>query len=319
VLLTILALGTALPGTAAYVLSALVALFTVASLRSAGAVAVGTAALLLSVVAHRLAWGESIDFMRDIVPACVEVTSVVALGLYVGTRRAHIASLHDRAARLERERELLAERAVAEERVRIAQELHDVVGHNVVLMVVQAQALGATAGSAQVATATDAIADLGRNTMDEMRRTLRLLRGADDGSDPRLEPQPGLDEVAGLIEQARAAGVDVRLRVEGERRPLPAGVELAVHRVVQEALTNVVRHARGAAAHVVLRHSPDAVELLVRDEGVSAEAPRDGGHGLIGMRERIAIYGGRLHVGPRVCGGWEVRARIPVLADEARR
>ena len=161
------------------------------------------------------------------------------LGLYVGSRAAWSAAGARRA--LDRERELLAERAVAEERLRIAQELHDVVAHNVWLIVVQAQALGATAGDERVREATDGIADLGRQTMAEMHRTLKLLRAATTAAE--LAPQPGLGELPDLLERTRSAGVGIELTVEGEPRPLAQSVDLSAYRIVQEALTNVVKHA----------------------------------------------------------------------------
>ena len=173
-----------------------------------------------------------------------------AAGLYVGTRRARAVALR--------------ERAVADERLRIAQELHDVVAHNVSLIVVQAQALGATAGDEHVREATDGIADLGRQTMKEMHRTLKLLRG-DDAAE--LAPQPGLGELPELLERTRTAGVGIELTVEGEPRPLAQSVDLSAYRIVQEALTNVVKHAGRAHTKVTLGYRPDALELTIADSG----------------------------------------------------
>jgi DNA-binding NarL/FixJ family response regulator len=148
--------------------------------------------------------------------------------------------------------------------VRIAQELHDVVAHNVSLIVVQAQALGATARDERVTEATDGIADLGRSTMTEMHRTLKLLRA---GAEPELAPQPGLGELEGLLERARGAGVGIDLTVEGEPRPLSQSVELSAYRIVQEALTNVVKHAGRAHTTITLGYRPDALELTIADRG----------------------------------------------------
>src|SRR5688500_7327408 len=175
-------------------------------------------------------------------------------------------ALRERAERLDRERELLAERAVAEERVRIAQELHDVVAHNVSLIVVQAQALGATVPDERVTVATDGIADLGRQAMAEMHRTLRLLRGGDRTAAERA-PQPGLAELDGLLERARTAGLQVDLAVEGEPRPLAQSIDLSAFRIVQEALTNVLKHAGRASATVVLGYRAEALELTITDSG----------------------------------------------------
>ena len=210
-----------------------------------------------------------------------------------------------------RERELLAERAVAEERVRIAQELHDVIAHNVSLIVVQAQALGATHADEQVTSATDGIADLGRRTMAEMHRTLRLLRAGDDA--PEYAPQPGLGDLDKLLAQSRAAGVPVELAVEGAPRRLAQSVDLSAFRIVQEALTNVVKHAGRARTAVTITYGPEALELTIVDSGNHQEGRRGapGGHGLIGMRERTALFGGTLTAGPRPGQGFEVHASLP--------
>jgi signal transduction histidine kinase len=232
------------------------------------------------------------------------------VGLYFGTRRADVAALRERAERLARERELLAERAVAEERVRIAQELHDVVGHNVSLIVVQAQALGATAGDAQVREATDAIADLGRQTMTEMHRTLKLLRATAADAAP-FGPQPGLGDLDELLSRSRAAGLEVEVTVAGRPRELPQSVDLSAFRIVQEALTNVVKHAGRAHARVTLAYEPSSLELTIEDDGTGAPDGAPGGHGLIGMRERAALFGGTLRAGPRPGRGFEVHASLP--------
>ena len=166
----------------------------------------------------------------------------VAAGLYLQARRAYIASLQDRASQLEREQRLLTEHAVAAERVRIARELHDVVAHAVSLMVVQAQALRALEGDDREA-AEGRIATLGREALTEMHRMLGVLRPQSDET-PELAPAPGIRDVPGLIERARGTGLEVALAVEGEPRALPAGVDLSAYRIVQEALTNVIKHAR---------------------------------------------------------------------------
>jgi signal transduction histidine kinase len=231
------------------------------------------------------------------------------VGLYVGAKRSSIAGLEERAAQLARERELLAREAVAQERVRIAQELHDVVGHNVSLIVVQAQALGAT--QPQVKAATDEIAALGRATMGEMHRTLRLLRDSDDEAE--FAPQPGLDDLHGLLTRSRAAGLEVDLAVQGAPRRLAQSVDLSAFRIVQEALTNVVKHAGRARTSVTIAYGPEALELTIIDggNGSSCAPAAPGGHGLIGMRERAALFGGTLTAGPRPGAGFEVRASLP--------
>ncbi len=165
--------------------------------------------------------------------------------------------------------QLLAERAVAEERVRIAQELHDVVAHSVSLIVVQAQALGATVPDERVTQATRGIADLGRQVMSEMHRTLKLLRANKDQA-AQLGPQPGLGDLEELLERARAAGVRVELAVEGKPRPLSQSVDLSAYRIVQEALTNVVKHAGRADTTVTLGYRPDGFMFTITDSGDAA-------------------------------------------------
>ena len=175
----------------------------------------------------------------------------------------------------------------------------------------QAQALGATADDERVREATDGIADLGRRAMTEMHRTLKLLRG-DEQEPAALAPQPGLGELPELLERARTAGVGIELAVEGEPRPLAESVDLSAYRIVQEALTNVVKHAGPAHTTVTLGYRPDALELTIADSGNGATAPASpGGHGLVGMRERAAMFGGTLTAGPRDGRGFEVRASLP--------
>jgi signal transduction histidine kinase len=295
-------------------LSVLVALYAIASTRpwrvSAIVVAILVAASLVDALVDgsRVRIGDEIGFV-------VQATAVTALGLYVAARRASLDALRERAERLDRERELLADRAVAEERVRIAQELHDVVAHNVSLIVVKAQALGATVPDDRVADATDGIADLGRQAMTEMHRTLKLLRTPDDQAAERA-PQPGLANLSKLLEQSRAAGLDVRLAVEGEPRELSQSLDLSAFRIVQEALTNVRKHAGQARASVTVGYRPQALELRVVDSGDATGTHAHGiaaagGHGLVGMRERAAMFGGTLTARPRAERGFEVTAVLP--------
>jgi signal transduction histidine kinase len=240
--------------------------------------------------------------------------AAVALGLYGGARARLIEELRERAERADREQQLLAERAVGEERVRIAQELHDVVAHNVSLMLVQAQALGATTDDERVADTTRAIADLGRQAMAEMHRTLTLLRTG-GAQEAQLAPQPGLANLDKLLEQSRAAGLEVELTIEGEPRTLAETIDLSAFRIVQEALTNVVKHAAGARAHVTLSYRADALQLAIVDNGDDSRphpsaTPADG-HGLIGMRERASLFGGTLTAAPRPDRGFAVTATLP--------
>jgi len=263
------------PVDGAFTAPLLVALYTIGSRRSWEQTAAAAGGVILVGAIYRIAGGP--EFTDGDLFGLAFLCAVGSLaGLYVGTRRARAVAQR--------------ERAVAEERLRIAQELHDVVAHNVSLIVVQAQALGATAGDEQVREATDGIADLGRQAMKEMHRTLKLLRG-DEAAE--LAPQPGLGELPDLLERTRSAGVGIELTVEGEPRPLDQSVDLSAYRIVQEALTNVVKHAGPANTKVTLGYRPDALELTIADSGNgAASAASPGGHGLVGMRERAAMFGG---------------------------
>jgi signal transduction histidine kinase len=252
----------------------------------------------------------------QLISHAVLVGLAVALGSFIRARADYVTGLRDRATRLERERELLADQAVAEERVRIARELHDVVAHNVSLMVVQSQALAATRGDPDNRATLGSVADLGREALSEMHRMLGLLRLQDgDSGVPEREPQPGVRDLERLIARTRETGLDTRLEVQGTPHELPPGVELSAYRIVQEALTNVIRHAGARSADVRLVYAPDAVEVSVVDDGVGAASLNgsDGGHGLVGLRERVALFGGRFSAGPADGGhGYQVRATLPV-------
>jgi signal transduction histidine kinase len=224
----------------------------------------------------------------------------------------------ERAARLEQEREAEALRAVVEERTRIARELHDVVGHSVSVMTVQASAVRRLLKpeQEQEREALLAVERTGREALAEMRRVVGVLRDPDDA--PALAPQPSLARVDKLVAQARETGLPVDLTIEGEPVPLPAGVDLTAYRLVQEGLTNTIKHAGAKHAEVRVRYDGDHVEVEVSDDGRgsngAAWAPLGGGHGLVGMRERVSIYGGELEAGPRDGGGFRLRARLPVSA-----
>ena len=197
--------------------------------------------------------------------------------------------------------------AIAEERSRLARELHDVVAHGVSTMVVQAEAgeslLGRDPERARAAFVS--ITSSGRQALGELRRMLVLLRSAD--GEPSLGPQPGLAQLEALVEEMRGVGLPIDLSIEGEPRPLPAGVDLSAYRIVQEALTNTLKHARPAQARVTVRYRADDVELEVLDDGRRSVNGSHGGHGIAGMRERVRLYGGTLETGRS--GGWLLRAR----------
>ncbi len=237
-------------------------------------------------------------------------------GYTVRTRRLYVAGLEERAATAERERDHLARIAVADERAAIARELHDVVAHSLAVMIVQADgatyALDTEPDQARVA--IKQVAATGRDALEDMRRLVGVLRGS------RSEPEPPepehrritLDQIDALVARA---GVPVRVEVSGQRPVLPAAVELTVYRIVQEAITNVLRHAGpGAQARLSLRYAAQAVEVEMVDDGAGSlgTAPgRSDGHGLVGMRERVAVHEGTFEAGPLLGGGWRVAATIP--------
>jgi signal transduction histidine kinase len=214
---------------------------------------------------------------------------------------------------LEEQREVQAQAAVAVERGRIARELHDVIAHNISMIVVQSGAAARVLQGDQpeVRTALEAIEATGRQTVDEMRGLLGVLRRADDGL--ALAPQPGLDDLDALVTQVRDAGLDVELKIEGLPVRLPAGIDLSAYRIVQEALTNSLKHANGSPARVTVRYESAAVEIEIHDSGQASgnENGSGGGHGLVGMRERVALWGGALTAG-RGRTGWTVHARLPI-------
>ena len=237
-------------------------------------------------------------------------------GLRVLEHRAEESMRH--AVQVELASRELAMAAIIEERTRIARELHDVVAHAVSMMVVQAGAAEQVVEDdpERARAALTTIRTTGADALAEMRRVVAMLR---DGGEPDLSPQPGIEGLQALIEDARLTGLDAELMVEGTQRPLPAGLDLAAYRIIQEALTNVRRHASATHAHVVLRYAEDDVVLEVRDDGRgSAAAHSDSrGHGLIGMRERAALYGGRLETASDEGTGFTVRATLPVAPTRA--
>ncbi len=223
-------------------------------------------------------------------------------------RTREVTRLTEQTRELERQRQA----AIQEERARIARELHDVIAHSLSVMVVQAGAAEAVTGHApERATASlRAVQETGRQALSDMARLLGILRHG--GEELGLQPQPGTADLAHLVDQTRDAGVPVVLTVEGPVRPLPAAVELSAYRIVQEALTNVRKHAGGACASVRLRYGPVALELEVTDDGAGGHKGLGGGHGLIGMGERAQLFGGNLEAGPLPGGGFRVRAILPL-------
>jgi signal transduction histidine kinase len=249
--------------------------------------------------------------------AAVHVTAAV-VGEVMHDRRLRLLELEERAVRAEAERELLAREAVLHERASIARDLHDVVAHGMSVMVVQAGAAQRLLASdpERAMTALEHVQATGREALAEMRRMLGVLRG-DDGV-AALVPQPNLDHLASMVQRCNDAGVPTDLTIEGSPPVRAAGVEMAAYRIVQEALTNVVKHAgRPVRATVRVRYTPEDVRLEVDDDGRGAtdrQVATSTGHGLIGMRERVELYRGTVHAGPRPGGGFRVAATIPLAA-----
>jgi signal transduction histidine kinase len=249
------------------------------------------------------------------------VAAAWVLGYFAHNYRAYAARLEERTAELERAREELARRAVVEERLRLARELHDVVAHAMSVIAVQS-GVGAHVANTQPKEARRSLAAIeatSRAALEELRRLLGVLRQEDEPQGD-LAPVPGLADLDSLLAEVSKAGLAVKLRVNGTRPPLPAGVDLSAYRIVQEALTNVVKHAGPARAQVVVGYRDQDITVEVIDDGRGAVPPAsDGrvgtGHGLIGMRERVQAFGGDLQVGPRPDGGFRVVARLPLTAD----
>jgi signal transduction histidine kinase len=239
-------------------------------------------------------------------------TIVWLAGNALGAKLSQYRQAEERAERLEREREERARAAVAEERARIARELHDVVGHSVSVMTVQASGVRRLLRPEQEREreALLIVEQTGREALAEMRRLVGVLRRPEEA--PALAPQPSLQHLDKLVAQVRESGLAVDLKVEGEAEKLPASVDLAAYRLVQEGLTNTLKHAQAHRAEVLVRYGNGEVELVVADDGNGVGGGGGGGHGLVGLRERIAVCGGQLETGPRTGGGYEVRARLPM-------
>jgi signal transduction histidine kinase len=252
----------------------------------------------------------------NVLPAVVFYVLIFVLGRMVHAYRRHASGQQDRADRLEREQEALAARAVATERSRIARELHDVIAHSLSVIVVQAAAERRVLGPGRESTADtlESIEQAGRQAMTELRRLLGLLRKSD--GELSLTPQPGLAELGDLLAQVREAGVAVDLRTGGDLAGLPRGLDLTAYRIVQECLTNVLKHAAAHRVEISLRCLGRCLDIDVTDDGTSAETPSPAGFGLVGMRERVSVYGGTIQAGHRDGGGFRVHARLPVEAGD---
>lgn len=313
----------------------LAGVYTVATLRrwpvSLGAAVVVVAWLLVAVIPHL---GRAFLDIGQLGVLVVVAGWVWTWGTLVRIRRQYVAGLRERAEQAERERETNARMAVADERARIAREIHDSVSHSLSVVVVMSDGAAATvdADPERAKAAMRSVRDTGRSAMADMRRMLGVLRDDEPGSQ---HPQPRLAQLGALVDESRAAGMPVGLTVSGDAAPASAGVELTAYRVVQEALTNVRKHAGRGVRRVEVRVSyrPEQLEVRVTDDGPGVttaagegdspvgEVGAVGGHGLVGMRERVGAHGGSLRTGPRDGGGYEVVAVLPLdqaPLDQAR-
>ena len=288
------------------------ALFLVSTLRdprqAVAGFAVGEGAL--AVVVHN----DPRSGLGNFIVGSIIFTIVWAIGFGVGRKSVEADEARQRALRAEHEREERARTAVAEERARIARELHDVVGHSVSVMTVQASGVRRLLRPEQEREreALLVVERTGREALAEMRRMVGVLRRPEEG--PALAPQPSLEHLERLVEQAGEAGLRVELRVEGDAIKLPAGVDLTAYRLVQEGLTNAIKHARATRADVLVHNGDGQLEVMVSDNGNGVGNGDGGGHGLVGMRERVSVYGGELDAGPQPGGGYRLRARLPLAS-----
>jgi signal transduction histidine kinase len=298
----------------------LVAVYSVAAYGSRSVALAGLAGVEVALVAVQLTPGRT--GVGTWLGNLGGVAAAWLLGQFAHNYRAYAARLEERTIELERAREELARRAVTEERLRLARELHDVVAHAMSVIAVQSGvgAHVADTNPQEAARALAAIEATSRAALEELRRLLGVLRQEDEPQGA-LAPVPGLADLDSLLAEVGKAGLAVKLQINGTRPPLPAGVDLSAYRIVQEALTNVVKHAGPAHAQVVVGYRDQDVTVEVIDDGrgavTSASDGRVGpGHGLIGMRERVQVFGGDLQTGPRPGGGFRVAARLPFAADQ---
>ena len=257
----------------------------------------------------------------DLAAALVFFVGPWAVGVITRGRIASAEEAVARAEQLERNRELEAARAAADERTRIARELHDIVSHSISVVTIQTQAVRRRLGPEHAAEARDlaAVEATAREALAEMRRLFGVLRT--EGDQPlALAPQPGLSELDRLVRQVGSGDMQVGLRIEGDQVPLSPGVDLAAYRIAQEGLTNAIRHARATRADVLVRYSPDRLDVEVEDNGrglsrsqrANGTSSNGGGHGLVGIRERVALYGGTVELVPSSSGGVRLAVSLPL-------
>jgi signal transduction histidine kinase len=301
-----------------------VAVVVVAATCTMPKVIAGAVAIFAGLFALLLADGSGLD-AGGFALNCVLFAAMFMFGRNLKSRKERIEALEERAQALEREKEENARLAVANERLHIARELHDVVAHSMGVIAVQAS-VGEHViddNPTEAKRALEAISGVSRSTLAEIRRMLGVLRESDDdtGGSPAYAPAPGLDDLDRLVQEVDRAGVPVAVTYDGNRVELPRGVDLTAYRIVQEALTNVMKHAGSASASVLVHYEPGTLGLEIVDDGRGVNGRADGrsGHGLLGMRERVAVYGGTLDAGPKPGGGFRVAVRLPYgesLAEE---
>ena len=247
----------------------------------------------------------------DIAAALVFLVGPWVVGTQTRMRADRAEAAESRAAQLEREQELHAALVAAAERTRIARELHDIVSHSISVIAIQLQAVRRRLGPANEAEAADLaqVEATARQALNEMRRLFGVLRA--EGEQPALAPQPGLSQLDALVAGARGGGVDVRLVVEGDPKPLPPGIDLAAYRIAQEGLTNALRHSGASKVTVAVRHQPDSLQVEVHDNGRGLQRTKNPGHGLVGVRERVALYGGTVEVANGPDSGVTLTATLP--------
>ncbi|MGI5328539.1 sensor histidine kinase [Actinomadura nitritigenes] len=292
----------------------LVALYSVAAHSTLRRLLIAAAVSEVGVAMATAEWVPRLHMPKAFVLLSGMTTAATVIGVNQRTRRAYLASLEDRAARLERERDQAARILAAEERAGIARDVHDIVTHSLSVMVALTDGAAYALPSApdRAAGAVEHASRIGRQAIAEMQRVLEVLR-ADGPSAGQRHPQPGLGRLDGLFAEVRAAGLPVEFRVTGAAPGMTSGAELAIYRIVQEALTNTRKHAAaGTTARVRLGYATGRIEVEITDDGrpAASASKRRPGHGITGMRERVAVYGGRFHAGPLPDGGWRVYARF---------
>jgi signal transduction histidine kinase len=304
--------GALVPYSGSLFLGILVSTFLFGMLRDRFEAAVGLVIAMATVVV--VGWNDPVKSFDEYISVPTIMAIVWLAGFALSRKLDEVDAVREKALRLEREREEGAREAVAEERARLARELHDVVGHSVSVMTVQASAVRRLLLPEQEKEreALEVVEQTGRQALAEMRRLVGVLRRPEEA--PALAPQPSLEHLDKLVEHVRESGLPVELTVEGDAVPLPVGLDLTAYRLVQEGLTNALKHARADQARVLVRYGDGEIEVEIADNGTGGGDGGGGGHGLVGMRERVAVYGGELEAAPRPEGGFRLRATLPVEA-----